>query len=302
MNGFDRLVSTDQRRLHEALDKTDPDPVKNGVGSFDTGAQIRRFRSVTDYVRSKQVPAALASFNAVAEVFEADVRALSVDQFLERFSQLEEKAFAYDPKKQEARIADPVAFLALKNHIKAVERIVFENPELLPAYDLKEIKRLSILVADDMTLNLRSRIFRLEKEKQSLGDFYETGLAEDLAFLKKYDGKQMITDHRYFKESTLLSAYLDLHFSDAEIAKTAKTYFEKHRASFDKGYKRAVSEKEMDVLSKMSPEAIGPKKCGGDDVPGYFFLSKAKNQGCVDPFRARPRTDFEGDGPPATKY
>lgn len=194
MNGFDRLVSTDQRRLHEALDKTDPDPVKNGVGSFDTGAQIRRFRSVTDYVRSKQVPAALASFNAVAEVFEADVRALSVDQFLERFSQLEEKAFAYDPKKQEARIADPVAFLALKNHIKAVERIVFENPELLPAYDLKEIKRLSILVADDMTLNLRSRIFRLEKEKQSLGDFYETGLAEDLAFFEKI--RRQTDDHR----------------------------------------------------------------------------------------------------------
>ncbi len=247
-----------EKQIALALEKTDPDPTAHQPKVNDAKKDIDTFRSVVDLIHPDSPAVKYPQLYATAEAFEAQVRNLSIPELLIHLKELEARVFRYDEKSHEAPVADLTAFLSLKNWLKAIERIAFENPEYLAQADRPEIRRLSILAAPDLNSQSRGLIYRIEKENPSLQEMFEMGHSNTLQFLKSFDGEVLLFDDGDWKNGLVVNQYFRSRFSEEEIVKVAREYHQKYREEYKTALMaRGLSPEYLEVLPKLNdPELI----------------------------------------------
>jgi len=236
------------KELHEALSHTDPDVHAHEKSTFDPQEKLKSFHSVTDLVRKKENPGARHPYlNLFAENFETHVRSLSMPDLLQKLSELEKKAF---------EDGNEGALYQLKNYLKAVERIAFEDPSKIEIYNCPELHSAAILLSDDMIPHLRDRILKSEREHWTLEQFMDSGVAGYLEFLKSYDGKTFLFDHPYVKAMSPYLAYLHSRWSEEEITAASQKSTIQNHEKYNAILSRSLSRTTLRRFEKMPVEKL----------------------------------------------
>lgn len=251
------LGSLDERWMSYALAKTDPDPVVQNPQPASIEERIKTFKSVVDLVRKKPSPVEKYPFLYLgAEGYEAYVRSLSIEDLLSKLKGFEVKAFRYDPKTRESNIADFTAYLDLKNLLRAVERAAFENAQYLKKVDRKEIYRLAILLAEELTAKDRGSIYQMEKEGLSLYASIERSNLDFLNYLKNYDGKTDFFDSKEFKGFLKLAEYDQLHWPEEELINNAQKFAKEKQSVIRETLARHVSQEVFSQIARLTDEQL----------------------------------------------